>query len=147
VDLGEVVEETVDRLRPQCEVADCELNVEAAPGIVGLWDRIRLEQVINNLVSNAIKYGGGSPIEVRVSGDSKTARLDVRDNGPGITPEDQARMFAAFERGRTRGGEGFGLGLWIVRRIVDALGGQIWVQSGTGQGSTFTGTLPRARGG
>jgi PAS domain S-box-containing protein len=145
VDLRQVVRETADRMREQARAHGSELTIEVAEGVTGTWDHIRLEQVLTNLVSNAIKYGAGSPIIIRVKGDSQNARLEVSDRGPGITPEDQARMFSAFERGHSQSEKGFGLGLWIVRRIVDALGGQIWVQSGSGQGSTFTMTLPRQR--
>jgi signal transduction histidine kinase len=107
---------------------------------------MRVEQVVTNLLSNAIKYGAGRPIEIRVDGDENTARLTVRDRGIGIPPDHQARIFERFERAvSTSDYGGFGLGLWIVRQIVEAHGGQIHVTSTPGQGSAFTVELPRRR--
>jgi signal transduction histidine kinase len=145
VDLGQAVRDSAEQLREQARRSNTGLVMELAPGIVGTWDRIRIEQVVINLLSNAIKYGPGKPVTVRVTGDEKIGRIEVKDQGPGITPEDQARMFSAFERGASRDEKGFGLGLWIVRRIIDAMGGDIWAQSGSDIGTTFTVTLPRKR--
>src|SRR5439155_19333462 len=116
-----------------------------APGpVVGRWDRSRLEQVVANLVSNACKYGDGKPIEVRVEAHDGRARLRVRDGGLGISREDRARIFQPFERagGRDRA-PGLGLGLYVVRKIVEAHGGRIELESEPGSGSTFTVELPR----
>jgi signal transduction histidine kinase len=112
---------------------------------VGEWDRVRLEQVVTNLLSNAAKYGSSRPVEVTVSGDGTTAVLSIRDHGIGIPPEHQSRIFERFERAVSdRHYGGLGLGLWIVRQIVEALGGSIRVESETGEGSTFTVLLPKA---
>jgi signal transduction histidine kinase len=106
---------------------------------------MRVEQVVTNLLSNAIKYGAGRPVEVAVSGDDLLARLTIRDHGIGIPLEHQARIFERFERAVSdRHYGGLGLGLWIVRQIVDALGGSIIVESEAGKGSTFTVNLPRS---
>jgi phosphoserine phosphatase RsbU/P len=145
VDLGKLVTQTTERMADQIHAAGCELTLDIEDNVTGTWDHIRLDQVITNLLSNAIKYGAGNPVGIKVSSDGDLGRLDIIDNGPGIDPEDQARMFSAFQRGNTAGGKGFGLGLWIVHRIVDALGGQVWGQSGPKTGSTFTVTLPRSR--
>jgi signal transduction histidine kinase len=102
-----------------------------------------VEEVWANYVSNAIKYGG-TPPRVEVGATSLPdgmVRFWVRDNGPGIAPENQARLFAEFERLQTKA-EGHGLGLSIVKRIVQRLGGQVGVESQAGQGSTFSFTLP-----
>lgn len=143
VDLSALASRVAEQVRDQAAAAGCELTVEAGDAVIGTWDHIRLEQVVGNLLSNAIKYAAGAPIVVRVSGDEAQARLEVQDRGPGILPEDQARLFTAFEQGSPGAGSGFGLGLWIVRRIVDALGGEVRVQSAVGEGSTFTVILPK----
>jgi signal transduction histidine kinase len=111
---------------------------------VGRWDSLRLEQVVTNLLTNALKYGAGRPIEVTVEGDDTHARLSVRDQGIGIAEEDAGRIFERFERAvSVQHYGGFGIGLWIVREIIQALGGTIEVRSTVGQGATFTVILPR----
>ncbi|WNZ60229.1 sensor histidine kinase [Myxococcus sp. MxC21-1] len=100
--------------------------------------------MLQNLLSNAIKYGRGRPIEVRVGADASRAWLSVKDQGMGIPPEGRARLFQRFERlASERHYGGLGLGLWIVKQIVDAMEGRILVESVPGQGSTFTVELPR----
>ncbi|AUX27115.1 uncharacterized protein SOCEGT47_076940 [Sorangium cellulosum] len=107
-------------------------------------DRSRVEQIITNLLSNAVKYGAGAPVDVRVEADAERVRFAVEDRGIGIAPSDQARIFERFQRAASvMHYGGFGLGLWIVRRIVDQHGGSITVQSAPGRGSTFTVDLPR----
>jgi signal transduction histidine kinase len=117
----------------------------AAPGpLLGRWDRVRLEQVVANLVSNAIRYGGAGPVEVTLRAGPGEVTLAVRDHGRGIAAEDRARIFDRYERGRNaQGAGGLGLGLYVVRRIVEAHGGRIAVESQPGDGATFTVTLPR----
>ena len=111
--------------------------------VVGRWDGLRLEQIVTNLLSNALKYGNGKPIVISLTADRETACLSVTDHGIGIDPDRQERLFTRFERAvsKQRYG-GFGLGLWITRSIVDAMGGQITVDSRPGQGSTFRVELP-----
>jgi signal transduction histidine kinase len=111
--------------------------------VAGEWDRHRLEQVFINLLTNALKYGEGKPVEVRLSAKGDKAVLEVEDHGVGIAPEDQRRIFDRFERlEATRHVSGLGLGLYIVREIVRAHGGDITVRSAVGEGSTFVVTLP-----
>jgi PAS domain S-box-containing protein len=145
-DLCDLVLEVVERMRPSIEAAHCHLQIEAQAGVVGIWDRSRLEQVITNLVVNATKYGAGKPVDVRVTRADDQARLTVKDLGIGIAPEDQARIFRRFERAvsSTNYG-GFGLGLWISKEILATHGGSIEVESAPGQGATFTVTLPTRR--
>jgi signal transduction histidine kinase len=110
---------------------------------MGRWNRLRLEQVVSNLLTNAIKYGCGRPISVELKQDEEHVWLSVRDEGIGIAPADQERIFERFERAVSEQHySGFGLGLWIVRQILDAMGGRIHVQSEPGQGSVFTVELP-----
>ena len=145
VDLGAVVREAAVRAREESSPAGCQLVVDVDGPCVGQWDRLRVEQVVSNLLSNAIKYGAGRPIEIAVGGDDALARFTIRDHGIGIPPEHQARIFDRFERAVSdRHYGGLGLGLWIVRQIVDALGGSISVESESGKGSLFTVNLPRS---
>jgi signal transduction histidine kinase len=145
VDLAQVVRGTLERSREALARAECAVTLTAPEGpLVGRWDAIRLEQVVGNLLSNAMKYGARKPLELVLEGDERLARLRVRDQGIGIAEEDRARIFERFERAvSVRHYGGFGLGLWIVREIVQALGGTITVESAPGKGSTFTVTLPR----
>jgi len=147
VDLSAVVGEAASRFREEFSRAGCRVEIQTNGPCVGQWNRLRLEQVVTNLLSNAVKYGAGHPIEVGVSGDEASARLTIRDHGIGIPPEHQARIFERFERAVSdRHYGGMGLGLWIVRQIVDALGGAIQVESESGKGSAFTVNLPRTPG-
>ena len=142
-DLAQLVREIFSRIEGQLAQARCRLTVVAAEQISGNWDRSRLDQVIVNLLSNAMKYGSGKPIEVELTGSPAGARLQVRDHGIGIALEDQARIFERFERAvSARQYAGLGMGLWIVRKIVAAHGGTIRVDSRPGQGATFTVDLP-----
>jgi len=144
-DLAELAGETVERLRQQADRALSELSVRAEAAAPGYWDRLRVEQVITNLVVNAIKFGEGRPIAVSVDADPECARLTVEDHGIGIAPEDQARVFDRFERAApAENYGGLGLGLYIARQIVEAHGGTILVRSTPGGGATFTVELPRA---
>ena len=105
-----------------------------AGSAIGHWDRFRIETVVSNLISNALKFGAGRRIDVIVSSDDQVGRLSVTDRGPGISPEDQARIFGKFERAvPDRHYGGFGLGLWIARQIVEAHGGTIHVTSEAGE--------------
>jgi PAS domain S-box-containing protein len=145
MDLGELVREVVERFAEAAAQAGCELTLEEEPGQVGQWDRVRLDRVVTNLLSNALKFGRGHPVRVSVSAlDAEHSRLRVRDQGVGIAPEAQRRVFERFERERAAESEaGYGLGLYIVRQLVEAHGGVIHLESLPGQGATFTVDLPR----
>jgi signal transduction histidine kinase len=143
VDLGALVREVVHRFADASAQAGSPITVDGTPSIEGHWDRLRIDQVLTNLVANAIKYGEGRPIEVEMSTDGTTAVVRVADHGIGIDSEHQGRIFERFERAvAPRAYAGLGLGLWISRQIVEAAGGTIGVESQPGHGSTFTIRLP-----
>lgn len=149
VDLGELAREVAERFRHEAAQAGSEVTVESGEGpVTGTWDRHRLDQVVSNLVSNAIKYGDGHPVSVSVSSAGGLARLAVADQGCGIPRAQHERIFRRFERvaGGKRAVGGLGLGLWIAREIVTRLGGAIRVESEPGRGSVFTVELPALRG-
>ncbi len=144
VDLTAVVRDAADALESESRQSGSVIDIRADTSVIGRWDPTRIEQITSNLLSNAIKYGQGKPILVEVTGENEHARLRVHDRGIGIAPEQQQRIFDRFERAvSVRHYGGFGLGLWIVRQIVEASGGQVTVESQVGQGSTFTVELPR----
>jgi signal transduction histidine kinase len=143
VDLSELVQEVMERFDDQIERQGGEVTLRAPAGVTGFWDRTRIDQVVTNLLSNAIVYGEGKPIAVSVERDGARARLVIRDRGIGIAPENLQHVFERFGRGvSSQHYGGLGLGLYIVRRVVDAHGGTIGVESEPGVGSTFTVELP-----
>jgi signal transduction histidine kinase len=144
VDLQALVIEAIDLMRESATQAGSPVLLRLRPEVVGHWDRVRIGQVITNLLSNAIKFGCGRPIEVELDADENRARVQVRDAGEGILPQEQERIFQRFERATSvQRHPGLGLGLWICKQIVDASHGTISVQSQPGQGSTFSVELPR----
>lgn len=144
LDLTTVAREVAAGFEREASAAGCELRVAGTGPLVGRWDRVRLEQIISNLVSNAVRYGAGAPIDIEVRAAGQNAKLSVRDHGVGIALEDQRRIFDRFERVKQRTSPGgFGVGLWVVKTLCDALGGTITVESTPGDGATFTVSLPR----
>jgi PAS domain S-box-containing protein len=144
LDLAALVRDVVARFAEDLRRAGCVITLDADAPVTGRWDRLRVEQIVTNLLSNAMKFGGGKPIEIRIAGDDGRARLVVRDHGPGIAPEDRERIFERYERAtEAQAVSGLGLGLYIVRQIVLAHGGTIDVASRPGEGATFTVELPR----
>ncbi|RKH65677.1 GAF domain-containing protein [Corallococcus aberystwythensis] len=144
LDLASVAAEILYRFSAAAAQAGTELGLEAPVPVVGRWDRLRLEQVVTNLVSNALKYGAGQPVVVGVEAHGSLARLTVRDHGIGIAPDDLARIFERFERAVSdRHYGGLGLGLYITRQIVEAFGGKVSAVSTPGEGATFILELPR----
>jgi signal transduction histidine kinase len=144
VDLSLLVHTIVERMRDDAERNRSTLRLTTERAI-GHLDRGRIDQIVTNIVSNAIKYGGGQPIDVQLARDGEQAVLTVRDRGIGIAPDDQVRIFERFERAvSARNFGGLGLGLWIVRQLVEAHDGTISVESVKDEGSTFVVRLPLA---
>jgi len=145
VDLGELSREICSRFSEEATRAGSSLSMRGARSLRGNWDRSRLEQVLSNLVSNAIRYGDGHPIDISLERRGASAVLVVRDEGPGIPADVLSRVFDRFTSSRAaRRLGGLGLGLYIVRQIVEAHGGSIHAASTVGVGSTFTVELPCA---
>ncbi|TBU78885.1 hybrid sensor histidine kinase/response regulator [Pseudomonas daroniae] len=145
-DLAQTVRNVAENFAQQMEVAGCELQLDCDEVLCGSWDQFRVEQVISNLLSNALRYGAGRPIEVRARAEDDGVRIDVRDHGIGISLENQRRIFQQFERAvSSESVAGLGLGLFISEQIVKAHGGSIEVQSSLGQGSLFSLWLPRGK--
>ncbi len=143
-DLVTVARGVFDGFHAELELRKISAAWSAPVAIEGTWDRVRLEQIIFNLVSNAIKYGDGKPIRLSLRATQGHALISVRDRGIGVAEADRERIFERFARGSERTHEvGFGVGLWLVRTIVDAMGGKISVRSRLGEGSRFTAVLPR----
>lgn len=143
MNLSQLVRETVARFGSSFREANCDVKLHIEGEAVGQWDRLRLEQVVANLISNAIKYGSGKSVEISILTESKKALLVIRDHGIGISLDEQKKIFQRFERSSLiRHYAGLGLGLYITREIVLAHGGSIRVKSEKGQGSTFTVELP-----
>lgn len=146
VDLAQLARDAAVRFADEAQRAGCTLTVSAATPVVGWWDGGRLEQVLDNLLSNALRFGAGQPVTLSVSTEGGLARLTVTDHGIGIPQEAQPRIFERFERAVSeRHYGGLGLGLWVTREIIRAHHGSIAVHSAPGAGATFTVTLPQTR--
>jgi len=143
VNLSAVIRGVISRTAVAARRARCRLDEELQEGVVGMWDKLALEQVAENLLTNAIKFGAGHPIAITLRADRQTAKLIIRDEGIGISEEDRARIFQRFEQAVTRREHGgFGIGLWLANQLVVAMGGSIIIESVPGEGTTFTVMLP-----
>jgi signal transduction histidine kinase len=143
MELRESIEDVVDRIAGEFELAGTRVDLLPGPRVVGLWDRSRLEQVLLNLLTNALKYGANKPVRVELKEEGGQVHVSVTDQGVGLKEEDRSRIFERFERAISASeASGMGLGLYIAREIVQAHGGRISVESRLGQGSTFTVSLP-----
>ena len=144
-DLCALVREVAGTFADAARHAGVVIGTDAPASLAGTWDRLAMEQIIDNLLSNAIKYGAGKPVEICAEDHGDTVCVRVRDHGPGISMDDRARIFGRFERafGRGESRSGFGVGLWVVGQLVDAMGGAIVVDDAQGGGTVFNVTLPR----
>ena len=147
-DVSHLVLSIVHRYEADAAHQHCALEHDIETDISGWVDPLAVEQVIDNLVSNAVKFGAGKPVTVRLRSEGGVACMEVHDGGIGMSVDQQERIFGRFEQiVASHDGSGFGLGLWIAGRLVAAMDGRITVTSRPGEGSTFTVMLPlEARG-
>jgi len=143
VELDGLVQNVLNRLHSEIVRSGCSVNFRTDASVEGRWDRIRLEQAITNLMTNALKYGRGAPIDVQLDRQNESVSITVQDYGIGIEKTDQIRIFEQFGRAATiKSFSGLGLGLYITREIVVAHGGTISVESDPGNGAIFKIVLP-----
>jgi len=142
VHLSSLLHDIALRYRESLERGQVKLTLDVDPHIVGNWDEQRIEQVFVNLVSNIVKYAPKTEARIRARLTADSAEIQVEDHGPGIAADNQTRLFDRFERAAPRGVSGLGLGLYIVKRIIDRHGGDIQIQSRLGQGTCFNISLP-----
>jgi signal transduction histidine kinase len=143
LDLSQLVPQLLETLRLTASKAGCTLSLVMSGPIMGTWDRPRLQQVLMNLLANALKYGAGGPVTISVSTEADEAIIEVADKGPGIREEDMARIFRRFERDvSVRHYGGLGLGLYVSREIVRSQGGTISARNLDSGGACFTVRLP-----
>ncbi|HYI02969.1 sensor histidine kinase [Hyalangium sp.] len=142
-ELAELVTEVVERHAAEAQGARCEVLLQVVPGLLGRWDRLRVDQAVSSLLNNALKFGSGHPVEVAVTREGGMARVEVRDRGIGIPESQLERIFERFERAvSSRSYGGLGLGLYLARRAAEAHGGRVWAQVRPGGGATFSLELP-----
>jgi signal transduction histidine kinase len=143
VELMTLLERVVSDLSLAAAAAGCNLLLLPHAPVEGWWDEFRIEQVVVNLLTNALRYGGGGDVEVSVHGEGCNVRIDVSDHGKGIAPDFIDRIFEPYERGAKSGEpKGLGLGLYISRQLATSHGGQLTASSLPGQGATFSLLLP-----
>jgi PAS domain S-box-containing protein len=143
-ELADAVREVVERLAPASANAHCEVITRAARPVVGTWDRLRIEQIVTNVLANAFKYAPDAPVEIDLEATADTAILRVRDHGPGLPGGDLQRVFARFERASSASYGGLGLGLYIASQVCEAHGGSIAAENPEGGGAAFVVRLPLA---
>lgn len=143
VDLTTLVEDVVENFREKLEKEDLRINLQAKDTILGKWDKLRLEQVFDNLISNAIKYGNKKPIYISIEKQNSIAVIRIIDNGIGIKNSEKENIFLLFKRGNVeKDYKGLGIGLYIAQQIILLHGGRIELNSNPGEGSIFTIFLP-----
>jgi signal transduction histidine kinase len=144
VDLGELVQDFVMRLRATGRTLWSTIDVRVGKVLVGDWDPAAIEQILENLLSNALKFGEGRPVVLTVAPERGGARITVRDAGVGIEAKDRERIFGRFVRGSSaRGVAGLGIGLWVVRHLIRAHGGRVLVRSRPGKWTALDVWLPQ----
>jgi len=147
-ELGGLLERVVNDLGPQASAAGSIINLQTIPPVTGMWDEFRLEQILINLLTNALRYGEGRPVDVYGEASDGTVRIHVIDHGRGISQADLQRIFMPFERAASRDASGgLGLGLYIARQLAASHGGSIGVESRVGEGAKFSLMLPLAEAG
>ncbi|MDX1622349.1 MAG: HAMP domain-containing sensor histidine kinase [Nitriliruptorales bacterium] len=143
IDVGPLAKNVVEKAQHRPDGTGRSITVSVATDLPAVYaDPDKIEQVLTNLVENALKYAPDSPVEVGAEEDGDDVHLWVSDRGPGISPDQLRRVFEKFGRGRENRRSGTGLGLYITRGLVTAHGGRIWADSTEGEGSTFHVVLP-----
>jgi two-component system OmpR family sensor kinase len=143
VDLSALIRRVTVNMLPLAEGAGCQVRMNVEDGVCALCDPMAVEQILENLLSNAIRFGPGRPVEVSFASDGEFARLSVLDEGVGISDCDRALIFERFHRsGRAKPNGGFGVGLWVTRQLLRAMQGEISVSSRRRAGSAFTVRFP-----
>jgi signal transduction histidine kinase len=131
-------------LSAQADASGCIITLDIQDDVTGVWDDFRIEQIIINLLTNAMRYGCGQPIALSMRATHDRVKISVSDQGQGISKEDQTRIFEKFERGGNKSiKEGLGMGLYIAKQLTAAHDGELSVVSETGKGATFILKLPR----
>jgi two-component system OmpR family sensor kinase len=145
-DVAVLLHEVAEQFTAAAQYSGVTLTVTSPPHVTGWWDRLAVEQIIDNLLSNAIKHGGCGSVELTLEADDRTVVIQVRDHGKGIAAKDQDRVFERFERavGRDEFRSGFGIGLWVVGQLVEAMRGTILIEDAFGGGALFKVSLPRS---
>src|SRR5271170_2651552 len=142
--LGDIVKDVAERLYEQAANAGSELRLDVSEGINARLDKFRLEEAVSNVLSNAIKYGAGHPVDIELKARDAKAILIVQDRGIGIPAEDLSRVFGRFERTSiSRNYGGLGLGLYIASQIVEQHGGSIRAENRSNGGTRFVIELPQ----
>jgi PAS domain S-box-containing protein len=145
-DISAAVQDVVERFREHAVHAGSTVTVRSTGVLEGRWDRLRIEQVIVNLLTNALKYAAGTPVEITLVGTEQDVTVTVSDLGPGIPEAERERVFLRFERAAPmRNFGGLGLGLYVARQIVEAHGGKIDLVHPRVKGAEFVIRLPRSR--
>ena len=144
-DLAQTLRDVADEFADAARRAGIPIRVAVPDSLRGTWDRLAVEQIVDNLVSNALKYGTRTPVEISAAACGEQVRIQVRDHGNGIPAADRQRIFQRFERavGQGERRSGFGVGLWVVCRLVDAMDGTVAVDDAPGGGAMFIVMLPR----
>ncbi|MGE0616053.1 MAG: ATP-binding protein [Bacteriovoracia bacterium] len=144
VNLAQVVSEVLDRFSEELKLANCQVDGSLDSHLLGMWDRSRIDQIVVNLITNAIKYAPGAPLQIDAYQDGEHAVLEVADGGPGIPARRHKTVFERFARGAAhrRNISGLGLGLFITKQIVESHRGKVELDRGSRGGAKFTVRLP-----
>ncbi|WP_376100740.1 sensor histidine kinase (plasmid) [Roseomonas sp. CCTCC AB2023176] len=148
-DLVGLLREVAGEFEEPARRTDVTITLNVPDSLQVTWDRPAVEQIVDNLLANALRHGGRTPVEVSASVEGEHVCIRIRDHGPGIIAGDRDRVFGAFERtlGAGERRSGFGVGLWLVRQLSEAMGGTVEIGDAPGGGALFTITLPlHARG-